>query len=406
VRETQSEDAEATTILTRPMRADEAFIGVLGDIVKRIEPHSEADPAAILIQGLVAFGAAIGRNAHFRVERDVHFGNLFALVVGETASGHKGVSRGWVEALLPEEWVRGHVGSGLSSGEGLIYRLRDDEATGKQLLLIEPEFSAQLKRAKWEGSSLSQVIRDVWDRGDFSILTKKPVRVEDCHVAIIAHATPVELRRYLDPTDVASGFANRFLLVWSEGSKLLPFGGEMDAKTKAMLEGLTEKFREAIEYGKDLQEVPFLREACPLWAEYYSELRQPKPGALNQITARAAPQVRRLAMLFTLLDRQCRTDIKHLKAARAVWDYALASAAYIFGSSTGDPVADKIFAALKNASHEGLTRTQISGLFSGNKEAQRIEEALAGLARQGMIEKAEQAATGGRPPQVWRVRAA
>jgi hypothetical protein len=38
---------------------------LLGEIVTRIAPHTEADPVAILTQLLVAFGAAVGRGAHF-----------------------------------------------------------------------------------------------------------------------------------------------------------------------------------------------------------------------------------------------------------------------------------------------------------------------------------------------------
>jgi len=40
-----------------------AFHGLAGRIVHRIEPHSEADPAAILVQLLIAFGNLVGRLA-------------------------------------------------------------------------------------------------------------------------------------------------------------------------------------------------------------------------------------------------------------------------------------------------------------------------------------------------------
>src|SRR5262245_51970520 len=38
-----------------------AYHGLAGNIVRTIEPASEADPAALLVQTLVAFGNAIGR---------------------------------------------------------------------------------------------------------------------------------------------------------------------------------------------------------------------------------------------------------------------------------------------------------------------------------------------------------
>src|SRR6266496_575287 len=47
-----------------PHSPDEAaFHGLAGDIVRRLEPHTEASSVAILIQVLTTFGSAIGRNA-------------------------------------------------------------------------------------------------------------------------------------------------------------------------------------------------------------------------------------------------------------------------------------------------------------------------------------------------------
>jgi len=45
-----------------------AYHGLPGEIVEMLAPHTEADPAAILSQLLVAFGAAVGRGAWFTVE--------------------------------------------------------------------------------------------------------------------------------------------------------------------------------------------------------------------------------------------------------------------------------------------------------------------------------------------------
>ena len=37
---------------------DDAFHGLAGDVIRRIEPHTESDPAALLVQFLIAFGKA------------------------------------------------------------------------------------------------------------------------------------------------------------------------------------------------------------------------------------------------------------------------------------------------------------------------------------------------------------
>jgi hypothetical protein len=43
-----------------PVLHDGAYYGLAGEIVRSIEPHSEADPVAILLQFLAAFGNAVG----------------------------------------------------------------------------------------------------------------------------------------------------------------------------------------------------------------------------------------------------------------------------------------------------------------------------------------------------------
>src|SRR5262249_7522214 len=106
----------------------EAFHGLAGKIVRTIEPASEADPAALLAQTLVAFRNVIGRGAYFTVEADRHHANEFAVLVGRTSKARKGTSWGRVSALYreaEEEWGRERVQSGLSSGEGLIWSVRD-----------------------------------------------------------------------------------------------------------------------------------------------------------------------------------------------------------------------------------------------------------------------------------------
>ena len=111
-----------------------AFHGLVGRIVRVIEPHTEADPAALLVQLLVAVGNALGRAPHFIAEADRHALNLFTVLVGQTAKGRKGSSWGWTPRLFEKVDAQKpgglrnttgvgqslNVASGLSSGEGLI----------------------------------------------------------------------------------------------------------------------------------------------------------------------------------------------------------------------------------------------------------------------------------------------
>jgi putative DNA primase/helicase len=80
--------------------APQAFYGLVGDIVRAIAPHIEADPAALLVNCLVAFGNASGSGPHGKAEADRHGTNLFATLVGSTSKGRKGSSWGHIRELF------------------------------------------------------------------------------------------------------------------------------------------------------------------------------------------------------------------------------------------------------------------------------------------------------------------
>ena len=111
-----------------PELAEEALWGLPGEIIAEIEPHTEADPVAVLASLLCAFGNAMGRGAYFRVGADLHHLKLNVALVGDTSKGRKGMSWGYVRELMhatDEHWIKDRVVHGLSSGEGLISAVRD-----------------------------------------------------------------------------------------------------------------------------------------------------------------------------------------------------------------------------------------------------------------------------------------
>ena len=110
--------------------APEAFHGLPGEFVRLVDPHTEADPAGPLVQFLVAVGSVIRRL--LVAEADKHHLNLFAAMVGASAKGRKGTSWGHIRNALAdvdETWPE-RVVHGLSSGEGLIWAVRDPSPSG------------------------------------------------------------------------------------------------------------------------------------------------------------------------------------------------------------------------------------------------------------------------------------
>ena len=77
-----SAEQEKLSLWPEPL-AENAYEGLAGEIIKIIEPHSEADPAALLFSLFVLYGNVIGRTAYFVAEADRHFLNLF--LAGESS---------------------------------------------------------------------------------------------------------------------------------------------------------------------------------------------------------------------------------------------------------------------------------------------------------------------------------
>jgi hypothetical protein len=408
-----------------PVLADEAFIGLPGEIARAIEPSTESDPAGILLSLHACFGNAIGRGPHYLVESTQHGPNLFILKVGDSAKARKGTGEDRVLALfrdVDEEWTRHRVHTGLSSGEGVIWEVRNpikktatDKKTGemveevidagisdKRLLVIESEFAGALRVMGREGNILSRVLRDAWDRGDLAVLTKNsPARATAACISIIGHITAPELRECLDQTSMANGFGNRFIYACVRRSKFLPFGGFLP---DSLVVSMAAKMRHAVEMARAIGRVGMSEPAKRAWCAIYEELSADKPGLLGSLTARAEAQVVRLATLYALWDGSNQIELEHLIAATAIQEFCHKSVEYIFGDTLGDQVADTILAALKGAVPDGLARTEINNLFSRNVPASQIARALTELSRRGLASQHRgEAPAGGRPPEIWKL---
>ena len=381
-----------------------AYHGLPGQIVTRIAPHTEADPAAILVQFLVCCGALIGRDAYFQVEATRHHPNEFVVLVGDSAKARKGSSFDHVARLLAQAdpAFTSRLSTGLSSGEGLIWTVRDPAgpdpgAVDKRLLVIEPEFATVLKSTGRELSTLSPTLRSAWDGRPLALLTRTaPARATEAHISIIGHITQTELRRHTTTVEIANGFLNRFVFAAVRRVRLLPEGGEPDPlKGTGLGRYLTSVLGHAHTAGK----VTLTPGARELWWQLYPQLTQPADGLLGPLTARAEAHVIRLALIYALLDGQKTIQPEHLHPALALWDYAHRSAAWALGQATGDPLAEQIHTALQR-SPDGLTRTQIRDLCQRNLPAERVEQALASLAAAGRAHRGR-TLTAGRPAELW-----
>jgi hypothetical protein len=405
--------------------APEAYYGLAGDVVRAIEPHSESDPAALLVHLLVFFGNIVGPGPCFPVEADPHRANLYAVLVGETSKGRKGTSRGRIAeifSIADRQWLNERVMGGLSSGEGLLWACRDPitkriairqggsiqgyeeqevdaGVNDKRLVVVETEFARVLKMASRSGNVLSETIRQAFDCGNLRTMSKNsPATATGAHISIIGHITRDELLRCLSETEQGNGFGNRFLWLCVRRSKYLP--DDEDRRVDAQIVSkLQERVKDACVAARKVGQMRRNQPAKLAWRKVYRALSDGKPGLMGAMLSRAEALVLRLSMIYALLEGSADIGLPHLKAALALWEYAERSANFIFGDAVGDPTADTILQALRNTP-TGLTRTDISALFDRHKPAQEIARALGVLASMGLA-TSKQEQTDGRATERW-----
>jgi hypothetical protein len=384
----------------------------------------------MLLYFLTLAGNVIGRGPYVVACGDQHHTNLFLCAVGPTASGRKGSATGPVERvfrLMDPSWCTRVKAGGLSSGEGLVYEVRDptrgrgkETSSGgntsyhdvetdpgvvdKRLFIRQSEFYGALQNMKRTGNNLSAMLRDCWDRGELNCMTRNnPLHATNAHVSIVANITAEELRRSLTD-EIDNGFANRFLWSNSRRSKFLPSGGglfELDlSEFVTRLALVMDSARGDFRVRRD-------DEADEIWGRdnsnsgMYAELNRNRPGLFGIVTARAAPQVLRLALIFALLDSRDQIGARHLIAAREVWRNCEESAKYTFGEALENSTANEILHALRR-SPDPLSRTQILNLFSRHRNNTEIDKALRLLLTHNLACPLPNVPAGpGRPPELW-----
>lgn len=371
-----------------PQMGDDAWHGLAGDIVAAVAPHTEADPVAVLMSVLTAFGNAIGPGAYMTADAAQHPARLFTCIVGRSSKARKGTS--WRQAeqvfkIADSEWTAHRVQSGASSGEGLIAAVKDPDigesgqeipnsgVSDKRLLVLEEEFARVLAVAKRESSTLSAVIRNAYDTGNLRVMTKSPARASGAHMSMVGHITVEELQMRLTDIDMTGGFANRFMFVLVRRGELRPNGGNIDP---AELNALGARLGKTLWAARDVGEMRRTPTADRLWDAMYRRMAtDDPPGMLGALVARPESHTLRLSVAYALLDGSHVIDVHHLKAAWAVWCYVRQSTEQIFADPTGgmSKPALRLFEAIKDAGFRGLTFKEQSNVFNRNLSSKDLE---------------------------------
>ncbi|MDD2367562.1 MAG: DUF3987 domain-containing protein [Desulfuromonadaceae bacterium] len=416
----EAEQSEITEPDLWPVLSEDATPGWIGEFVALACEHSEADPAAVLVTTLCRFAAEVGADCFVNVGDARHRARTNAVVVGASSKARKGTSAKPVERLFSTIPTGARCTPGpLSSGEGLIYAVRDEVRefdkrsqeqvvtdpgiTDKRLFVLDEEFAAALNCTKREGNTLSSIIRGFYDDGNAEPLTKSVrIKATGAHVVIVTHITELELTTLLNQVQMSNGFGNRFLWILSRRQKLM-------ALPSPMPEPVVDRIRQIVvarlDDARNLQTVSMSNDAKKLWTELYPGLTMDYSGIAGSVVNRTEAHAVRLSLIYALCAGHSQIEVEDLKAAVAIVEYSRKSAFKIFGSVSADKRKVKILEALKNAVNNEMSVTEISSkVFNRNMKAEDLRKLLSEMEASKLIVMEKLPAEGNKPKTIVKIK--
>jgi hypothetical protein len=237
-----------------------------------------------------------------------------------------------------------------------------------------------------EGNTLWPVVRNAWDGKALQTMVRNaPLRATGTHIGILGHITKEQLFRHITGTELANGFFNRFMLVAVQRSKKLPFGG---ALTDSDLDSVRRRVASAMRFaGEQSEPLRFDADAREKWIAVYDDPPTATPGSGCRDRARRGP---------TPSGSPCSTPCWTARRPSASststprWPSGTTPPSPRTGSSaTRSATRPPTRSGMAKTAPQGVTRTQVSDLFSRNKKAREIDRALTALVEPGRQERGE-----------------
>jgi hypothetical protein len=396
----------------RPELPPGALYGLPGEVAVAIGESSGADPAAVLVAFLALLGNAAGPQPHAWFGGAEHPARLFAVLVGDAATGRKGTAAGAVERLFAEadpDWADSRLAYGIQSGESMIERVADGSGDCR-LMVVETEF-ARLAETMARTGTLSTHLRNAWDGRALQRTTARAdQRASRPHISLLAMITPEELLRHHRRLSQAGGLESRILYCYSAPLRdVSPFAantsaGHLAARVRQVLEASraavmasTDPVSRHLLTLRGIQprtELPVAGSVAAGWGGVKSRLPAAGEG-MPGLHSRAESQVIRLAAAYALAEMSRVIGPEHVEAALAVQAYCARSAEIVFGVPVAQlpprvnpNVSAKIVRALHDQYPGWVSRDGLGpGMLPGNIPAADVDAALGSLAVQRLVER-------------------
>ena len=378
--------------------------GLVGDVARAGSEGTEANPYAIAANFMAYLSCAIGRGPYLPIGNTWHHARLYVLHIGRSGRGRKGDAVSLVNRLdtalrqLREAAAPPVHRGGLSSREGLVSLFHDGYKNGKQeipaiqdkrLWVVESEFANVLHQGRRQGNTLSAALRDCWDGVCLKPATKSNrLYASHPHLCLSGAISPSELLALMRARELTNGFANRFLMIWAERERIVPFPAAtpqetVDALATRILDVLNFVQAERVE-DRDHLPVGLTTQAQSLYSQLYrGELIDDSAGErVTALLERRAPMLLRLAMIFALCDLRTQIDVHHIRAAMGWIRHGVESAKFVFVKAADVAESVRTNAAVKKIVDflrvKGQsTRWQItSECFQGHASKSIIDAAL------------------------------
>lgn len=387
-----------------PQPNAECLYGLIGEVARAGSDGTETNSVAIAANFMAYLSCAVGRGVYLPIGNTRHHARLFCLHIGRSGRGRKGDAVSLVLRIdqamraIDESFVPQIHRGGLSSREGLVALMHDGYRQGrhdvpaiedKRLWVVESEFANVLHQGRRDGNTLSAALRDCWDGIDLKPATKSNrLYASHPHVCLSGAISPSELTGLMSARDLTNGFGNRFLMIWAERTRMLPFPKETPLTTVERLARETLAVLTFVRADRHDERDHLRMELSPQAQWRYAQLYRGElnddlgDGTVGALLERRAPMLLRLAMLLALTDLQTRIDAPHIDAAIGWIRHATASVRHVFVSAAEDAklaqaleLSSRVLAFLRVRGQ--ATRSQIStDCFRGKVPKTLIDASL------------------------------
>ena len=422
-----AESNSVNSVKVTPARKLDSLLyqdSLLGDIINKINPTTEANEHGLFAHLLAFAGHLVGGTPHIKLGAvDTFKANLFVAVIGKSGSaGRKGTSRKAIEEFLCQALDRDTINNGtvrgFGSGESLIkllsYPTTEDEEGNETvmeipqvIINIDEEFEKLINTKGRAGNTSQQIMQSAYDgepldRNNVS----ETNRAINYHFSYVGHITPNRMRHFLTNQDFGglwSGFYSRYLFVetWKDKQIFEPMTidwGNLLQVFKEQLEWARSQFQMtlATDSQKIFQEVKKLKSPV-------EDFKKDTQTLLEVLNNRYENHLLKLALIFALFDtaRTAQVTTHHMSMALKFLESVERTIARTLQTKTGDPKADDLYSKIK-AVGGSVSLAELYDLANSNKPTRDLY--LGYLHQhQGNHFEMETTKTAGRPLTVWRI---